>query len=76
MTQVVYEFSLHDVDRERWSIFPDSYKRGELKGTKKEERLLLFLVSRGFGARPSLVLALLSVSKGKEETRLLAIESR
>ena len=51
-------------------------KRGELKGTKKEERLLLFLVSRGFGARPSLVLALLSVSKEKEETRLLAIESR
>ena len=62
MTRVVYEFSLHDVDRERLSIFPDS--------------LLLFLVSRGFGARPSLVLALLSVSKGKEETRLLAIESR
>ena len=41
-------------------------KRGELKGTKKEERLLLFLVSRGFGARPSRVLALLSVSKEKQ----------
>ena len=24
MTRVVYEFSLHDVDRERLSIFPES----------------------------------------------------
>ena len=39
MTRVVYEFSLHDADRERLSIFPGA-KRGELKGTKKEERLL------------------------------------
>ena len=50
-------------------------KRGELIGAKKEERLLLFLVSSGFGARPSRALALKSVSKEKEETRLLAIES-
>ena len=64
MTRVVYEFSLHDVNG---CPFFMGAKRGELKGAKKEERLWLFLVSRGFAARPSRVLALQSV-KEKEET--------
>ena len=41
-------------------------KRGELEGAKKEERLWLSLVSRGFAARSSRVLALQIVSKEKE----------